>query len=419
MTNRAVTPYLGITLLAAGILVITMGARQSMGLFVSPLNTSTGLGIATISLAMAVAQFVWGAVQPIAGALADRYGHMRVVMAGVVLTAIGNALTPFMTSSWGLIFSIGILTAAGAGAGSFSVLIGATAQRMPAEKRGMSAGVINAGASFGQFVFAPLTQRLITGFGWMGAMWSLAVITLLALPITGWLRRKTSDPVEAAASVQMASAPAMPSAVATPDGGLRSALREAFANPSYLLLHAGFFTCGFHIAFLVTHLPGEVQLCGLSAQVASWSLAIIGLANIAGSLAAGWSLQHYRAKYVLFWMYGSRSLLIVLYLLAPKTPMTFYLFAAGLGLTWLATVPPTAGVVGKLFGTRYLATLFGLTLLSHQTGAFFGAWLGGIAITATGNYEWMWYADLLLAAAAAVLNLPIREPRIVPALKPA
>lgn len=419
MTNRAVTPYLGITLLAAGILVITMGARQSMGLFVSPLNTSTGLGIATISLAMAVAQFVWGAVQPIAGALADRYGHMRVVMAGVVLTAIGNALTPFMTSSWGLIFSIGILTAAGAGAGSFSVLIGATAQRMPAEKRGMSAGVINAGASFGQFVFAPLTQRLITGFGWMGAMWSLAVITLLALPITGWLRRKTSGPVEAAASVQMASAPAMPSAVATPDGGLRSALREAFANPSYLLLHAGFFTCGFHIAFLVTHLPGEVQLCGLSAQVASWSLAIIGLANIAGSLAAGWSLQHYRAKYVLFWMYGSRSLLIVLYLLAPKTPMTFYLFAAGLGLTWLATVPPTAGVVGKLFGTRYLATLFGLTLLSHQTGAFFGAWLGGIAITATGNYEWMWYADLLLAAAAAVLNLPIREPRIVPALKPA
>lgn len=419
MTNRAVTPYLGITLLAAGILVIMMGARQSMGLFVSPLNTSTGLGIATISLAMAVAQFVWGAVQPIAGALADRYGHMRVVMAGVVLTAIGNALTPFMTSSWGLIFSIGILTAAGAGAGSFSVLIGATAQRMPAEKRGMSAGVINAGASFGQFVFAPLTQRLITGFGWMGAMWSLAVITLLALPITGWLRRKTSGPVEAAASVQMASAPAMPSAVATPDGGLRSALREAFANPSYLLLHAGFFTCGFHIAFLVTHLPGEVQLCGLSAQVASWSLAIIGLANIAGSLAAGWSLQHYRAKYVLFWMYGSRSLLIVLYLLAPKTPMTFYLFAAGLGLTWLATVPPTAGVVGKLFGTRYLATLFGLTLLSHQTGAFFGAWLGGIAITATGNYEWMWYADLLLAAAAAVLNLPIREPRIVPALKPA
>lgn len=419
MTTRSGAPtYLGITLLAAAILVITMGTRQSMGLFVSPLNTTTGLGIATISLAMAVAQFVWGAVQPIAGALADRYGHMRVVMAGILLAAVGNALTPFMTSGWGLIFSIGLLTAAGSGAGSFSVLIGATAQRIPVEKRGMSSGIINAGASFGQFIFAPITQKLISGLGWMGAMWSLAVVTLLALPVTGMLRRKTApETVASSAAIPETITPANTN-IKT-DGGLKAAVREAFANPSYLLLHAGFFTCGFHIAFLVTHLPGEVELCGLSVQVASWSLAIIGLANIAGSLLAGWSLQYYRGKYVLFWMYGSRTLLIVLYLLAPKTPLTFYLFAAGLGLTWLATVPPTAGVVGKLFGTRYLATLFGLTLLSHQTGAFFGAWLGGIAFTQSGNYEWMWYADLLLAAVAAVLNLPIREPRITPTLKPA
>ena len=202
-------------------------------------------------------------------------------------------------------------------------------------------------------------------------------------------------------------------------GGLRAALRQALRDPSYLLLHAGFFTCGFHIAFLVTHLPGEVQLCGLPTEVASWSLAIIGLANIAGSLVAGWGVQQYRSKYILFWMYGSRALLIALYLLAPKTALTFYLFAIGLGFTWLATVPPTAGIVGKLFGTRYLATLFGLTLLSHQTGAFFGAWLGGIAFAELGNYNWMWYADIALAALAAVLNLPIREPRIVAVLKPA
>lgn len=406
-------PFLGMTLLAAAILMVTMGARQSMGLFVSPLNTTTGLGIATISFAMAVAQFVYGAVQPIAGALADRYGHMRIVVVGIFLTALGSALTPFMTSAWGLIFTIGLLTAAGSGSASFSVLIGATARRIPAEQRGMSSGIINAGASFGQFVFAPLTARLIAGIGWMGAMWWLAVVALFALPVARLLHRRIAP---ASAPAAAAAAPAVnPGA----DRGLRAQLREAFADRSYLLLHAGFFTCGFHIAFLVTHLPGEIELCGLPTQVAGWSLAIIGLANIIGSLLAGWSLKYYRGKYVLFWMYASRSVLIILYLLAPKTPLTFYIFAAGLGLSWLATVPPTAGVVGKLFGMRYLATLFGLTLLSHQIGAFFGAWLGGLAFVEFGNYDWMWYADITLAAAAALLNLPIREAPVARALKPA
>jgi predicted MFS family arabinose efflux permease len=180
-------------------------------------------------------------------------------------------------------------------------------------------------------------------------------------------------------------------------------------NPSYLLLHAGFFTCGFHIAFLVTHLPGEVNLCGLPASVASWSLAIIGLANIFGSLYAGSCVSKYRSKYILAAMYASRTLLIGLYLILPRTELNFYLFAAGLGFTWLATVPPTAAIVGKLFGVRYLGTLFGLTLLSHQTGAFLGAYLGGLAIIQFGDYSWMWYADMALAAIAALINLPIRE----------
>jgi len=181
---------------------------------------------------------------------------------------------------------------------------------------------------------------------------------------------------------------------------------------SYLLLHAGFFTCGFHIAFLVTHLPGEVALCGLPASVAGWSLALIGLANIAGSLMAGYWVNRYRSKMVLFWMYGSRAALVLIYLALPRTDWTFYAFAAGLGFTWLATVPPTARLVGKLFGTRYLATLFGLTLLSHQVGGFFGAWLGGIALAQGGNYLWMWYADAVLAGIAALCNLPIREERM-------
>ena len=388
-----------------------------MGLFVSPLNTTTGLGIASISFAMAIGQFTWGLVQPIAGAFADRYGPGRVLATGFIVLAIGSALTPYMGTSVGLIFSIGILSAVGSGACSFSVLLGAAAQRLPAERRGMAAGIINAGGSFGQFVFAPVLQKLISSIGWMGAMWAMAVVTLAALPLSRILRRQPAA-APASPDADKTTTDAAPPPAAT-DQTLRSAVKQALADPSYLLLHAGFFTCGFHIAFLVTHLPGEVQLCGLPAQVASWSLAIIGLANIVGSLLAGWGTQNYRSKYILFWMYFSRAILIAAYLLSPKTALTFYLFAAGLGLTWLATVPPTAGIVGKLFGTRYLGTLFGLTLLSHQIGGFFGAWLGGIAFTTQGNYDWIWGADITLALVAALCNLPIKEAQITrPTMQP-
>ena len=402
MTNWS-RPAVLVTLAAAGILMVTMGARQSLGLFVSPINSSTGLGIVTISFAMAVAQFMWGAVQPVAGAMADRYGPRPVLVAGVLVLVLGTALTPFMTSAWGLVLSIGLLSAIGSGAGSFSVLIGAAANRLPAEARGTASGVINAGGSFGQFVFAPIAGKLIQAFGWMAAMWALAAMMLAALPLIGSVAQRTTAAPKAA----------------TQEQGPWQAVRSAMGDRSYLLLHAGFFTCGFHIAFLVTHLPGEVDLCGLPPSVASWSLALIGLANIAGSLLAGASVSRYRSKHTLAVMYGSRALLIALYLVAPKTPLTFYLFAIGLGLTWLATVPPTAAIVGKLFGIRYLATLFGLTLLSHQIGGLLGAWLGGLAFDASGTYQWMWYADMALAAFAAVVNLPIREAPIRTAPAPA
>jgi predicted MFS family arabinose efflux permease len=397
-----------LTLIAAAILMITMGARQSMGLFISPLNTATGLGVAAISFSLALGQLMWGVAQPLAGAIADRFGPARVIAGGAILLAFAYSITPFMSSSMGLSITIGVLMAAGAGAGSFSVLIGAVAQRIPSEKRGMASGVINAGGSFGQFVFAPLVQKIISAASWMGAMWTLAVITLLTLPLALFLRKQptASIPDTPTTSVSVAE-----------EKTLRTATREALANPSYLLLHAGFFTCGFHIAFLVTHLPGEVALCGLPPNVASWSLAIIGLANIVGSLVTGYWVGKYRSKYILFWMYFSRAILIGLYLIAPKTDITFYLFAAGLGATWLATVPPTAGIVGKLFGTRYLATLFGLTLLSHQIGGFFGAWLGGLAVTEYGNFNVMWVADIALALLAAVANLPIKEAKMQSAVK--
>ena len=382
-----------VTLAAAGILMVTMGARKSLGLFIAPIGASTGLGIATISLALAIGQFTWGAIQPVAGAVADRYGPRAVLVGGLVILALGSAITPFMGSGFGLIVSLGLLSAMGSGAGSFSVLIGAAAQRLPIEARGSASGVINAGGSFGQFVFAPILQKLIQTVGWMGAMWAMAIMTLAALPLIG----KLTGPVEA------------PVKHAHQDSGLLKSINTAMKDRSYLLLHAGFFTCGFHIAFLVTHLPGEVNLCGLPPSVASWSLAIIGLANIFGSLYAGSCISRYRSKYVLAAMYASRAVLIALYLVMPRTELTFYLFAAGLGFTWLATVPPTAAIVGKLFGIRYLGTLFGLTLLTHQIGGFLGAYLGGLVITRFGDFGWMWYADMVLAALAALLNLPIRE----------
>ena len=394
-TNRSSWVFV---LVAAAILMVTMGMRQSMGLFLSPLNTHTGLGIATISFAMAVGQFVWGAVQPVFGAVADRWGPGRVIVLGAVLLAAGSALTTQVTSEWGLIVALGVLSAAGAGAGSFSILIGATAQHIPPERRSFAGGVINAGGSMGQFIFAPLNQAVLSAFGWMQAMWMMAALALTTAPMAWWLRGRPKAPASAG------SAPA-------DSMTLREQLRIAARDRSYWCLHAGFFTCGFHIAFLVTHMPGEVGLCGLSPSVASTSLAIIGLTNIAGSLAAGALGNRVRMKYILFWMYASRAVAILAYLAAPKEPWTFYVFSAVLGATWLATVPPTAGLTAKLFGTRYLATLFGLTLLSHQIGGFLGAWLGGVTVVNSGNYLWMWWADAALALGAALVNLPIREAR--------
>lgn len=390
-----------ITLSAAIILAITQGARQTTGMYVSPINTDTGLGIANIAFAMAVGQFVWGAVQPLSGALAGRVGYAPMLAIGVLLMILGSVITPFMTTTLGLVIALGVIQAAGAGIGSFSLLMGAVANRIPAEKRPFASGVINAGSSLGQFIFAPITAGLIAWVGWVKSLWSVAAIALIALPLV-WILRAPSQ----AGSTTVVEGPS-----------LKEQLRIAVRDKSYWLLHAGFFTCGFHIAFLVTHLPTEVQLCDLSPSVSGNALAIIGLFNIAGSLLIGWMATRWRMRVLLAGLYASRAIAIGLYLLAPKTPETLYIFSAVIGLTWLATVPPTAGLVAKLFGVKHLATLFGLTLLSHQIGGFLGAWLGGIAIESTGSYQWMWFADMALALIAAAVSLPVREapPRLVSA----
>jgi predicted MFS family arabinose efflux permease len=390
---------------AAAILMITMGLRQTTGLFLLPITQSTGVSIVAFSFALAVGQFVYGAAQPIFAALADKYGPIRMVVIGAVLMAVGAAFTPAMTSDAGFLLTMGVMTAAGASAGSFSILLGIAAQRLPAAQRSSAAGIINAGGSLGQFVFAPLMQFIISAAGWTSAMFATAAAALLTVPLALALYAKKS-----AAAVTHAVHAAAPLS-------LGEQVRVAMRDPSYLFLHAGFFTCGFHVAFLVTHLPSDIQMCGLAPQVGAFSLSLIGLFNVAGSLCAGWLGNLYRMKYLLATIYGLRALIVAAYIVMPKTAMNVYIFAAALGFTWLATVPPTSGLVGKLFGTRYLATLFGLTLVSHQLGGFMGAWLGGVAVAQTGSYAWMWYADIALAVAAAAINLPIREssPRAQPA----
>ena len=386
---------------AAAVMLITTGIRQVSGLFVLPIISTTGLSIASVSLALAIGQFMWGATQPVFGALADHFGAFRVIAFGALLLAAGLALTAFSHSQLTLIATMGVLSASGAAAGSFSILIGGTARRLQAQQRSSAAGTINAGGSLGQFVFAPIAQFAIGAWGWAVAMFALAASALATIPLAWQLRDKAHSQTVAGSA-----------AVAGPT--LREQLRIAARDPSYILLNIGFFTCGFHVAFLVTHFPGEIQNCGLLPNVAANSLAIIGLFNVAGSIGAGMLGQRFRMKHLLAAIYGARAVLIGIYLLMPKTSLNIYLFAAGMGMTWLATVPPTSGIVGKLYGVRYLGTLFGLTLVSHQTGAFLGAFLGGLAMAHLHSYQWIWFADMALALGAAFINLPIREERPLP-----
>lgn len=389
-----------VLLAAAGTFSLTMGARQSMGLFLNTLNTHTGLGLASISLAFAFGQLWWGLTQPFAGMVADRVGAGRVLVLGVVLVAVGTALVPFMTTTWGLIFAIGILSAGGAGMAGPAVLMAATTRLIPIEKRGMATGIVNAGGSFGQFVFAPIAQGITAAAGWVVALQSLALFSLLALP-AAWVLRGNSrhvGPVNAGA----------PKSETT-----REAIARAVRDPSYRLLCAGFFVCGFHVAFIATHLPGVVASCGLPPALGAWALGTVGLFNIVGSVAMGWAVSfqggRWRMKSLLSLVYATRAVAVLLFLIAPKTETTFLIFAAVIGVSYLSTVPPTAGLVAKFFGPAHMATLFGLVMLSHQIGGFLGAYLGGKAFEWTGSYNWMWYADIVLAVGAALIHLPIRE----------
>jgi len=404
MPNTPYRPLLLVLIAAAGTFALTMGARQSMGLFVGSINTQTALGLGSVSLAFAFGQLWWGLTQPFAGMVTDRYGPGRVLVVGVLLVALGTALIPLMTSTLGLILAIGVLAAGGAGMAGPATLMAATTRLVPPDKRGLATGIVNAGGSFGQFIFAPIAQGISAAAGWMASVQTLAALTLLALP-AAWVLR---------------APPAVPNAPAAPREATGTAVKRALADPSYRLLAAGFFVCGFHVAFLGTHLPGVVAACGLPPEVGAWSLAMLGLFNIVGSLGIGWLMSRgpWRMKSLLSAIYAMRGLAVLLFLLAPKTTPVMLVFAAVMGVTFLSTVPPTAGLVARFFGPANMATLFGLVMVTHQMGGFLGAYLGGKAFEAFGSYDWIWYADIVLAVAAALLHLPIKETRPGPAAVP-
>ena len=388
-----------VLLAAAGTFALTMGTRQTMGLFLSPLNTSTGLGLGSISLAFAFGQLWWGLTQPFAGAMADKIGAGRVLFTGALLVALGTFITPLMTTTAGLILAIGVLSAGGAGMAGPAVLMAATTRLISPDRRGLATGIVNAGGSFGQFVMAPVAAALMVSLGWASAMQVIGLVVLLCLPAAYLLRGNSLHAAPAGQKVM----------------GTREAIRAALRDPSYVMLSAGFFVCGFHVAFLATHLPGVIASCGLPTQWAGWSLAMIGLFNIVGSVAMGWAVGRWRMKSLLSLVYAARGLAVIVFLLAPKTGPVVLLFAAVMGLTFLSTVPPTAGLVAKFFGPTNMATLFGVVMLAHQIGGFLGAWLGGKVFEATGAYDWVWYIDIVLAAGAALVNLPIREARPIAA----
>ena len=394
--------FVKFVVLAAIILFMVMGGRQTTGLFVLPIIAKTKMSIADVSLALAISQLVWGIFQPLWGAVADRGKTFPVLLAGLLCLAAGQIGTIFAHTPFFLILFFGLLSPIGAAAASLPILIGSASSRLTSEKRSVASGIINIGGAAGQFTFAPLLQHIINLRGYAASLLLLAGTAFAAIIPSRLLYGKK----EAAGSANQGPVQAQGSPGAL---SVREQLKIALRNPSYLMLHFSFFVCGFHVTFLSTHLPGEINLYGYAATVTAICISIIGLCNIMGSIGSGIIGKYIQMKYILVFLYASRSLCIALSLVTPKTPLSFYIYAAIFGITWSATVPPTSGLVGKIFKGRYLATLFGLVVLSHQVGAFFGAWLGGIILQKTGTFFGMWCIAMVLAAFASLISLPIKE----------
>jgi predicted MFS family arabinose efflux permease len=397
--NPASTPArLSMTqVLVCGALIVTlsMGIRHGFGLWLQPITMDRGWSRETFAFALAVQNLAWGLAGPLAGMWADRFGAFRVLVVGSVLYALGLAVMASATSGAGFLGGTGLLLGMAQAGTTYAVIYGVIARNVSAEKRSWAMGVTAAAGSFGQFLMVPVENWLIAGTGWQNALFVLSLAALLIIPLAFGLKE---PPRAAATGVQQS---------------VGAALKEAFAYRSFLLLMAGYFVCGFQVVFIGVHLPSYLKDGGLSPQVATVALALIGLFNVFGTYAAGSLGQRLAKRHILAAIYLLRAVAIVLFISLPLTPMSVYVFSAVMGLLWLSTVPPTNAIVAQIFGVQYMSMLGGFVFLSHQVGSFMGVWLGGLLYDATGSYDVVWWIAIALGVFAALVNLPVRETAIV------
>ena len=395
-------PLFVILLCGSLIVALSFGVRSAFGLFMVPISGELGWGREVFALSIALQNLLWGVGQPFAGALADRYGPMRVILGGALLYAAGVFIMSVSTTPLLFHLSTGILIGFGLSGTGFSIVLAAVGKVVAPEKRSWALGIVTAAGSFGQFAMVPLGQSFLSAYGWQTAVLILGFTSLAMLPLAAAFRGVGERGLGGPASTQ----------------SLGEALREASRHKGFLLLTAGFFVCGFHVAFIAAHLPSFVIDRGLDPRIGAWALGLVGLFNIIGSYSAGVLGGKYSKKYLLSTLYVLRSAIIVLFISFPMTEMTVLLFAAAMGLLWLSTVPLTSGIVAQVFGPKYMSMLTGIVFFSHQIGSFLGVWGGGYLYDTTGSYNVVWYCSIALGIFAGIVHWPIDE-RPVARLSPA
>jgi MFS family permease len=383
------TPF--VVLLCGGlILTLALGTRHTFGLYLPPMTLDLGWDRQTFAIALALQNLVYGLATPFAGMISDKYGAPRVLVGGTLLYALGMALMAYTQSGWDFAFSAGLLVGLGLSCSGFSIVFGVVGRAFPPEKRTLALGIAGSAGSFGQFMMLPYGQTLINNIGWHNALLICAVTVMLIAPLSAAL-------VEDRKTLQ-ASKQSIP-----------EALREAFGHSGFVLLCSGYFVCGFQIMFISVHFPAYLIDQRMTPETGMTALALIGLFNIFGTYLWGWLGNRYTKKYVLSALYFTRAVVVALFMLAPLTPWTVYLFGATIGFLWLGTVPVTSGLIADVFGVKYLATLTGIAFLFHQVGSFIGVWFGGYLFDATGSYQLMWILTIALGVMAGLINLPIND----------
>jgi MFS family permease len=378
------------------ILTISLGTRHTFGLYLQPMTVDLGWSRETFALALAVQNLVYGLATPFAGMFADRFGAARTLVAGTIVYALGVAAMGFAKSGWDFTLSAGLLVGAGLSCSGWAIVFGVVGRTFPPHSRTLALGITSSAGSFGQFVMLPYGQLLISTLGWQSALVISAATLLAILPLTAAL---VEDKAAQAAQLDRQTVP--------------EALREALGHRGYLLLCSGYFVCGFQIMFISIHFPAYLVDQRMTPETGMMALALIGLFNIFGTYLWGWLGNRYSKKHVLSTLYFTRSAVITLFVLAPVTPLSVYLFAATIGFLWLGTVPVTSGLIAHIFGVKYLSTLSGIAFLYHQVGSFIGVWIAGYLFDATGSYELMWTLTIAMGVLAALVNLPIDDRRIV------